>query len=178
MNATKKVTQRGARLDRWAVWKTGDVHDAGHGLHGQVHGRVVFIGAAAAITRASTVHDARVDSAHLLVTHAQALHGAGGKVFYHHIATAHHFKQQLTPTGGLEVQGDKLFIGIEHGKGHRRATDDAASAQVLATRCLDFDHACTGHGQQKAAIRAVVDLTQIHHGHTIQRQRAAHFSAP
>ena len=178
MDATKKIAQRRTGLDRWPVRKPGDVHDAGHGLHREVHGGVVFVGATAAIARTRAIHDARVDRAHLLVAHTQALHRAGGKVLHHHVATAHHLEQQLTPTGSLEVQSDEVFVRVEHGKRHRRPTDHAAPAQMLATGGFDLDHPSTGHGQQKAAIRAVVNLAQIDHGDAIQRQRAAHLNAP
>ena len=178
MDATKKITQGGTGLDRGPIRKTGDVHDARHGLHGQVHGGVVFVGTAAAIARARAIHNARVDSAHLLVAHAQALHRAGGEVLHHHVASAHHLHQQLAATGGFEVQCDEVFVRVEHGKRHRRTTDHAAPAQMLAAGGFNLDHPGTGHGQQKAAIRAVVNLTQIDHGDAIQRQRAAHLNAP
>jgi hypothetical protein len=85
---------------------------------------------------------------------------------------------QLAATGGFEVQGDEVFIRVEHGKRHCRPTDHAAPAQMFATGRLDFDDTGPSHGQQKAAIRAVVNLTQIDHGDAIQRQRAAHLNAP
>ena len=178
MDAAKKITQGRTGLDRRPVRETGDVHDAGHGLHREVHGRVVFVGAAAAIARSCAVHDARVDRAHLLVAHAQALHRTGGEVLHHHITSAHHLEQQLATARGFEVEGDEVFVRVEHGKRHRRTTYHAAPAQMLATGRLDFDDTGTGHGQQKAAIRAVVNLTQIDHGDAIQRQRAAHLNAP
>ena len=68
----------------------------------------------------------------------------------------------------LQVEGDTLLIGIQHGQGHRAAFNTDAATQGFADGRFDFDHPGPGHGQHKGGIGAVIDLTEVKDGDPFQ----------
>ena len=95
MHAPEKVAQGRARFDRRAIRIARDIHDAGHGLHSQIHGRVILVRTGATEARAGSVDQFRVDASQRLIPHAESLHRAWRKIFNQHVRLLHHLAQQL-----------------------------------------------------------------------------------
>ena len=162
MHAGEEVAQRRARLHRLAVGKAGDVHDAGHRLHGEVHRRIVAIEALLAVAGALRIDEARVDLVHRLDAEAEPLRHAGREVLHQHVGALDHLDQQVAPLRVLQVERDRALVGVEHRERKRRAADHAAPAQMLAALRLDLDHVGAGLRHQEGRVGAVVDLGEIH----------------
>ena len=168
MHTSHEIGHSWPDLDRRPVFEAVDAHEPRHGLHRNVHGRVIHHRAGAAITRTGRVHQPWIDLAERVVAQAQALHRALRKVFNHHVGLGHHGTKQLLATRRLQVKGDAFLVRIEHGKGHGRAAHLGAPAQVFAALGFDLDDPRARHRHQEGAIRPVVDLAEVNDGNATQ----------
>ena len=85
MRAGGEIDQRRAGLHRRSVRVAGRIHDAGDGLHGQVHRRIVAIGAVVAVAGGLRDDQARVDLLQLRLREAQPVHHAGAEILHQHV---------------------------------------------------------------------------------------------
>ena len=168
VDAAQDVAQRRARLQGRLAIVAGDADGAAHGLHGDVHRKVVPMRAGGAEAGTGGVNEARIRFGENIAPHPQPRHRAGREVLQQHVTPLGEFDEQIHALRGLEVDGDGLLVAVQHGEGVAgRAI--GAPAQALADGRFHLDDAGAGHRQQMAAVRAVVDLAQIEHRDAGQR---------
>ena len=155
-------------LDGRQVRKARGVHDAAHRLDGEVHGGQVAIGAAQAEALAGAVDEAGILRVEHLPAEAQAIHDAGGEVLHHDVGLARQPEEQRLALRLLEVEDHRLLVGVEH---HERVGLDVAlaAADDVALGRLDLEDAGAHEAEEKAAVRAVVDLAEVEHEHAFER---------
>ena len=168
MRAGQEVDDRGAGLHRRLVGEAGGVHHAGEGLHGEVHGRVVAVGAIAPIARGGRVDEPREARLQRIPAQAQPVHHAGPEILHQHVGGLQQAQQQRAALFGFQVERDGALVGVEHGERQRRAARTLAVAQAVAFERLDLDHVGARHGQQERAIGTGIDARQIDDANTAE----------
>ncbi len=163
MDARAEIAQGGARLHRRLVGKAGRVDDAAHRLHYQVHGWIVPIGPRLAVAGARAVDQARIDLVQIGRTDPEAFGDAGREVLHQDVGARHHLAQEVAALLYLQIERDRLLVGVQHGERKRRPAHVAAAAQMLAVERLDLDDLGAGHGHQKGGIGPVVDVRKVDH---------------
>jgi hypothetical protein len=132
MRARQEVGDRGAGLHRRPVGEAGGVHHAGKGLHGEIHGRVVAIGAIAPVARGGRVDEPRAARLYGIPAEAEPVHDTGAEILHQHIRGREQSPEQRAALVGLQVERDGALVGVEHGEWQRRAAWPLAIAQAVA----------------------------------------------
>ena len=177
MDAREEVADRGAGLGRRPVGVARRIGDAAHRLDGDVHGGEVAIGAVEAEARAAAIDQARVQLAQHLVAQSQPVHDAGGEILDQHVGLLDQRQEQLPAARLLEVEDDRLLVGVQHDQ--RIGLDLAlAAAHHVALRRLDLEHPRAHEGELQAAIGAVVDLAEIEDEHPVEGAADGHGVSP
>ena len=91
-----KSTQRRTRLHRRSLRITGDAHDPGSCLDGEIHRQVVTIRTGDTEAGSGRVHQSRVDLAQDLVADTQSIHRARREILQQDIGADDHLPQQVT----------------------------------------------------------------------------------
>ena len=169
MDAGHEIAKGRAGFHRRLVGVAGRGDHAGHRLHDEVHGGIVTVRTALAVTRAGTVDEPRVDLLQVGGADAEAVHHARREVLDQYIGTRHQLLEQRAALLGLEVEGDGLLVRIQHRERQGGPTRVAAAAQVLALERLDLDDVRTGHCHEKGGVRAVVEVGEVDDGDTRKR---------
>ena len=156
-------------LHRRLIGVAGRGDHAGHGLHDEVHGRIVTVRTALAVTRAGTVDEPRVDLLQLGGADAEAVHHARREVLDEDIGAQHHLVEQRAALLRLEVEGDGLLVRVQHRERQGGATRIAAAAQVLPLERFDLDDVRTGHCHEEGRVRTVVEVGEVDDGDTRKR---------
>ncbi len=176
VDAGQEVRDGGAGLQRRPVRHAGDAHEARHGLHRQVHRRVVAIGPVAAIAGGGGVDQPRVLRPEQRGAEAEPVHHAGREILHQHVGLGRQAAQQVAPGLRLQVEAERALAGAERGEGQHEAAIGAAP-QVLAAGRLDLDHLGAAGRQQEGGIGPVVDLREVEDGDPRQRSRRVHGGA-
>jgi hypothetical protein len=166
-----KSTRVGPALTGGPSGKPGDAHDPRGRLDRHVHCEIVPVGAADAETGARAIDQARVERVQPGPANAEIVHRPGRKVFEQYVGVLGHPFEQSSAALVFQVQGDRVLVLVQHGKGQGRAlTRLGAPTSRLAARRLDLDHEGAGFREQKARIGPLKDLAEIEHSHIRQRR--------
>ena len=163
MNAGAEIAQRRAGLDRRLIGIAGRIDDAAHCLHHQIHGGVVAIRAIFPVSRARPIDQSRIDLVQIRGADAEAVDDARREVLHQDVGARGQLAQQLAAFLGLEIERDRLLVGVQHRKREGGPAHVAAAAQMLAPERLDLDDLRAGHGHEEGRIGPVVDVRQIDH---------------
>src|SRR2546428_8580300 len=170
------ITERHAGPGRRAVLVSGDAEGAAARLGNHVEGEVVLERAAFAEALDLGVDDARIDRLHDVIGQAQPLDGARGKVLDHHVRLADHVLDELEPLGGLEIDRDRLLVGVEGveivgiGVGLAGAKTPAGVAHF---RVLDLHDIGTQPAECLGTGRTCLELGEIDDLHALQEGEVA-----
>src|SRR6266704_5695909 len=141
-----------------------------------VEGEVVLERAAFAEALHLGVDDARIDHLHDVIGQAQPLDGAWGKVLDHHVRLANHVLDELEPPGGLEIDRDRLLVGVEGVKivGIGVGLPGAkTTAGVSHLRVLDLHDIGTQPAECLGTGRTCLELGEIDDLHPLQEGEVA-----
>ena len=150
----------------------GDRGQPALGLHQQIVGAAVLVGAVIAVARDVDRDQPLVLGAHRGRAEARALGRAGRQVLDQHVGLADQAMQQREVVGLLEVEHDRLLAAVQPDEIAREPVDVAVvAAREIAFRPLDLDDARAGVGQPRRAVGGGHRLLDAHHQQAVQRSR-------
>src|ERR1700730_26219 len=107
------VADRGAGLERWSLWRSGQRHRPARGLRDHVEAFVLAIRAVSAEAFDGQVDQARIDLVQPLPSETPALQRAERKVLGQNVDLLYQFDENFLAALVLEVERDRALVGVE-----------------------------------------------------------------
>src|SRR6516225_293372 len=170
-HAGSGVAERRPWLYRRTVGISGDADRTAGGLGDHVESEISFVRAALAKAFDLAVDDARVQLLNDIVTEAEAFDRAGRHVLDRDIGLLQQVFDDLQPARGLQIEGDRLLVGVELVKIPGvviRLAREQPSARVAGLRVLDLDDLGAEPGERFGAGRPRLELRKVDNPNTFE----------
>ena len=183
-HARAGVAEARAGLDRRPVGLAGHADRAAGGLRDHVEGQTGLVLAPGAEPLDLTEDDAGVDLLHLVIAEPEAVDRPGRHVLDRDVGFLQQLLDELEPARGLEVDRQRLLVGVEHVEVPRIVVGLARPQpppRITGLRVLDLDHVGAEPGERLGARRPRLELRKVDDPHpfeTIQfHASAVHLSS-